>query len=78
MPRRYADYPDCYYVWNKVSSLGSFMTVIRVFFFIVILWERFVTQRSVVFRSQSSVHLEWFPRLPSSFHTHSEAVKIFY
>jgi len=78
MPRRYADYPDCYYVWNKVSSLGSFITVIRVFFFIVILWERFVTQRSVVFRSQSSVHLEWFPRLPSSFHTHSEAVKIFY
>jgi len=78
IPRRYADYPDCYYVWNKVSSLGSFITVLRVFFFVVILWERFITQRSVVSVSNSPVHLEWVPRLPISFHSHREGIKIFY
>jgi hypothetical protein len=78
MPRRYSDYPDCFYVWNKVSSLGSFMTVLRVFFFMVILWESFVTQRSVIFTFNKSIHLEWFTRLPTSFHTHNESVKVFY
>jgi heme/copper-type cytochrome/quinol oxidase subunit 1 len=78
MPRRYADYPDCFYVWNKVSSLGSFITVIRVLLFVVILWESFVTQRSVMFVFNSPVHLEWSSRLPTSFHTHNESVKVFY
>jgi cytochrome c oxidase subunit 1 len=59
MPRRYSDYPDCYYVWNKISSLGSFITVLSVMFFVVILWEAFVTQRSTMFVYHNSVHLEW-------------------
>jgi heme/copper-type cytochrome/quinol oxidase subunit 1 len=37
MPRRYADYPDMFYAYNKVSSLGSFVTVLRVMLFVVIL-----------------------------------------
>ena len=79
MPRRYADYPDCFFFWNKVSSLGSFITVFRVLFFIVILWEGFVRSRSVMFTLNSSVHLEWVSsRLPSSYHTHSQSVKVFY
>jgi len=38
MPRRYADYSDCFYAFNKLSSLGSFMTIVRVMLFVVILW----------------------------------------
>ena len=34
------------------------MTVLRVLFFMVILWERMVTQRSVMFTYNKSVHLE--------------------
>nr|UBX38550.1 cytochrome c oxidase subunit I [Brachionus fernandoi] len=78
MPRRYADYPDCYYVWNKISSLGSFMTIFSVMLFIVILWEAFVAHRTVMFTYHNAVHLEWSPRLPISFHSHVEAVKVFY
>jgi heme/copper-type cytochrome/quinol oxidase subunit 1 len=78
MPRRYADYPDCYYVWNKISSLGSFLTIFRVMLFIVILWEAFVTRRTVMFTYHNAVHLEWSPRLPISFHSHVESVKVFY
>nr|ACX54194.1 cytochrome oxidase subunit I [Brachionus ibericus]AGI78543.1 cytochrome c oxidase subunit I [Brachionus koreanus] len=78
MPRRYADYPDCYYVWNKVSSLGSFMTIFSVMLFIIILWEAFVSRRTVMFTYHNPVHLEWSPRPPIAFHSHVEAVKVFY
>ena len=79
MPRRYADYPDCFYAWNKISSLGSFITVFRVFLFVIILWEGFVSKRSVIFSYQSSVHLEWVKsRHPTEFHSHSQPIKIFY
>jgi cytochrome c oxidase subunit 1 len=33
MPRRYADYPDCFRFWNQVSRFGSFLSIIGVFFF---------------------------------------------
>ena len=78
IPRRYADYPDCFYSWNKVSSLGSFMTIISVLLFVVILWEAFVTQRKVLWTFHNRVHLEWSPFLPTSFHTHNSSVKVFY
>ena len=79
MPRRYADYSDAFYAWNKVSSLGSFITVLSVMLFVLILWEAFVTRRSVMFVNHSNVNLEWAsPRLPIPFHSHSESIKIFY
>lgn len=78
IPRRYSDYPDCYYVWNKISSLGSFLTIFSVILFIVILWEAFVSRRTVIFTYHNAVHLEWSPRLPISFHSHGESVKLFY
>ncbi len=78
MPRRYADYSDCFYAWNKVSSFGSFLTVLAVILFVVILWEAFATHRTVIFTFHNNVHLEWTPRLPISFHSHRESIKIFY
>ena len=78
MPRRYADYPDCYYVWNKISSLGSFITIFSVMLFIVIMWEAFAARRTVMFTFHNAVHLEWTPRLPISFHSHIESIKVFY
>ena len=78
MPRRYADYPDCFYAWNKLSSLGSFIIIIRVLMFVVILWEGFVTQRSLMWSFHSNTHLEWSPRLPISYHSHEESLKLFY
>ena len=78
MPRRYADYPDCFYAYNKISSLGSFMTIISVLLFVIILWEAFVCKRMVIFTYQSNTHLEWLSnRSPSSYHTHSQSVSVF-
>ena len=81
MPRRYADYSDVFYAWNKVASLGSFMSVLSVIMFVFILWEAFTAQRSVVNLRHAPVHLEFvIPRstLPLGFHTNSECPKIFY
>jgi cytochrome c oxidase subunit 1 len=78
IPRRYSDYPDCFYVWNKVSSLGSFITIVRVLVFVFMLWEAFSSYRLVIWTFNSNVHLEWTPRLPISFHSHIESVKVFY
>lgn len=33
MPRKIVDYPDYYFVYNNLSSLGSFFSVFRMFFF---------------------------------------------
>lgn len=78
MPRRYADYSDCFYTWNKVSSFGSFMTILSVLLFVVILWEAFIAQRASVFTFHNNTHLEWSPRLPASFHSNIESFKVFY
>ncbi len=78
MPRRYADYNDCFYFWNKVSSLGSFITILSVMIFIVLLWESLVTQRTLMFSYHRNVNLDWHSRSPIRFHRHIESVKVFY
>nr|QCX29662.1 cytochrome c oxidase subunit I [Blattisocius keegani] len=38
MPRRYTNYPDFYYLWNFVSSLGSYITLLSILLFITMLY----------------------------------------
>ena len=81
IPRRYADYSDVYYAWNKVSSLGSFMSVLSAILFVFILWEAFTARRGVVFNHHSSVHLEFKTARnisPLPYHTNAESPKIFF
>ena len=44
MPRRIPDYPDVYWTWNFVSSIGSLISFVGVlvFFYIIyiILWNK--------------------------------------
>nr|YP_006576083.1 cytochrome c oxidase subunit I [Kulikovia alborostrata]AEM23540.1 cytochrome c oxidase subunit I [Kulikovia alborostrata] len=72
MPRRYSDYPDAYTKWNVVSSMGSMISFVAVLYFMFIVWEAFVAQRSVVWASSLSTSLEWDNRLPVDFHSSSE------
>ncbi len=41
MPRRIPDYPDVYIFWNKVSSVGSMISLIGVFLFSFIIFNIF-------------------------------------
>lgn len=78
MPRRYSDYPDCYYSWNKVSRVGSYVTLVAVMLFLVILWESFATQRVLITNFVSSTSLEWSSdkTSPVEFHTFSTQPKL--
>lgn len=75
MPRRYSDYPDCFIAWNKVSSLGRYITLTGIALFIFIVWESFIRIRRVVFAYTHPCHLEWSPVTPVPFHTNEEFPK---
>ena len=72
IPRRYSDYPDCYTKWNVISSIGSMFSFVAVLYFMVIVWEVLVSQRSVVWSTHLSIALEWDNILPRDFHNASE------
>jgi hypothetical protein len=45
--------------------------------FVVIIWEAFVSQRSVQFTFVRRSNLEWRSRFPVSYHTHNKPIKLF-
>nr|BCL84892.1 cytochrome c oxidase subunit 1 [Nodularia douglasiae biwae] len=77
MPRRYSDYPDSFAKWNVVSSWGSLISFVSVLLFMFMLFESFVSQRSVVWGSALSSSFEWQDSsFPASFHSNSQVVKV--
>jgi cytochrome c oxidase subunit I len=42
MPRRIPDYPDAFYVFNKIASWGSYVSGFSVIIFIVLLVDAFL------------------------------------
>nr|AKM99595.1 cytochrome c oxidase subunit I [Eleutherocaulis alte] len=71
MPRRYSDYPDVFYKWNQISSFGSLMSISGVALFVFMIWESFISQRTVMWAMADS--REWSPMLPVDFHTNLES-----
>jgi cytochrome c oxidase subunit I len=45
MPRRIPDYPDAFYLFNKIASWGSYISAASFVFFFVILFEAFYSNR---------------------------------
>nr|YP_009519723.1 cytochrome c oxidase subunit I [Colpocephalum griffoneae]AYC65897.1 cytochrome c oxidase subunit I [Colpocephalum griffoneae] len=78
MPRRYIDYPDTYYSWNMISSLGSLITVMSVLVFIYSFFLGLAMKNKCLFYSSSSVMIEWLNGTPPSFHvfTSSPAISV--
>nr|QYK19499.1 cytochrome c oxidase subunit 1 [Episcapha opaca] len=72
MPRRYSDYPDSYTLWNKISSIGSLISLIGVFYFIFIIWESLSMQRKSMSPLNMSTSIEWLQMMPPSEHSYSE------
>lgn len=72
IPRRYSDYPDSFSSWNIVSSLGSYLSVLAVVFFIIIILERFICKRQRLFRMGLSTSLEWAHPYPPADHSYRD------
>jgi len=41
MPRRIPDYPDAYFIFNKIASWGSYISAVSSLFFFYIVFEAF-------------------------------------
>jgi cytochrome c oxidase subunit 1 len=72
MPRRYSDYPDSYTSWNIVSSIGSTLSFIRIIFFIIIIWERIISNKVNIFSNHLNSSIEWLQNLPPAEHRYNE------
>nr|YP_009121673.1 cytochrome c oxidase subunit I [Hylaeus dilatatus]AJG02939.1 cytochrome c oxidase subunit I [Hylaeus dilatatus] len=71
MPRRYSDYPDSYYCWNMISSIGAMISLNSLILFIYIMMESLMMKRMILFKYfQSS--LEWMQTYPPLNHSFNE------
>src|SRR5689334_20856391 len=72
MPRRYADYPDAFADWNRISSIGSYITAVGTLVFVVgMLYAYFMPRRRVGDNpwGPGATTLEWTLPSPPPFHT---------
>lgn len=58
MPRRYIDYSDDFLYWNKISSLGSIISLSGLIFFFYILILALVEEYLVIFVLSGPSHYE--------------------
>lgn len=72
MPRRYSDYPDNYTSWNIISTIGSTISLIRIIFFIFIIWERMTSLKLSTFSYNLNSSIEWLQKTPPMEHSYAE------
>ena len=75
-PRRYIDYPDFYIFWNSISRFGSIISVVRIYFFLIILLERLIKNRKVLFLINISSYIEWKTYISLEEHGFWETLKL--
>ncbi len=75
MPRRIPDYPDAYWGWNYVSSIGALITAVGTIMFFYIVWVTYRSGKPVTLANpwgEGATTLEWSVPSPAPFHTHEE------
>ncbi len=70
MPRRYIDYPDAYAFWNRVSSVGYYITFAGLLLFLFILWQSARKRERAPANpwGEGATTLEWTLSSPPPFH----------
>jgi cytochrome c oxidase subunit 1 len=44
MPRRISDYPEAFEGWNKIASIGSWMSALGLIYFLLIIYLSFFSR----------------------------------
>jgi cytochrome c oxidase subunit 1 len=70
MPRRYIDYPDAFALWNRVSSVGYYITFASMLVFFWVLIEAQIKKRKAADNpwGEGATTLEWTLSSPPPFH----------
>ncbi len=78
MPRRYADYPDVFVGWNKISSYGSYMSAVATLIFFVGVALAFYRKERAADNpwGPGATTLEWTLPSPPAFHSYETLPKI--
>lgn len=58
IPRRYSDYPDSFYLWNLISSLGAYISSFSLIYFSYLIWDSFCLKIQIFSSIRSSSNLE--------------------
>ncbi len=71
MPRRIPDYPDAFWGWNLISSLGAFLGAVSALLFVYIAWKAFRSGEKCPDNpwGEGATTLEWTVSSPPPFHT---------
>jgi cytochrome c oxidase subunit I len=70
MPRRYIDYPDAFAMWNRISSLGSYLSGLGVLLFLYVIYDAFAKRQLAGDNpwGPGATTLEWTLSSPPPFH----------
>jgi cytochrome c oxidase subunit I len=72
MPRHYADYPEAFAYWNRISSIGSYITAVGLVIFFIGVIQAFARARKTTDNpwavGENIMTLEWTLPSPPPFH----------
>jgi cytochrome c oxidase subunit I len=77
MPRHYADYPDAFAGWNKVSSYGAYITTLGTVVFFIGVFLAFARKQRAAdnYWGEGATTLEWTLPSPPEFHSFEKLPK---
>ncbi len=78
MPRRYPDYPDAFWGWNMVASIGAYIGFASVLIFLVVVGKLFLSKERLMgnYWGEGAATLEWMLPSPPPHHTFEELPRI--
>ena len=78
MPRRYPDYPDAFWGWNMVASIGSYISFASAILFLYIVYKIFASKEKLAdnYWGEGATTLEWTLPSPPPFHQFEELPRI--
>ena len=78
MPRRYIDYPDAYFLWNFVSSIGALVSLAATLVFLYTVYEALSRKRVAAGNpwGEGADTLEWTLPSPPPFHQYETLPQI--